>query len=201
MAKQREQLGDAAVDGGLFDFCFAENGATAFRLCRQIASDSFISFLGESRYKTLVNWTLKYLADVDVPVKRGTFVEFRNGMINVSPIGRSCSQQERLQFAAFDAEHGIRRAMVAAYRAAFPDFGLSFSIGGQISIDIFPTGWDKTLCLKHLAGEGFTTVHFFGDRTEVGGNDHEIFHHPGVIGHTVTSPEDTQRQLKALFDI
>lgn len=33
---------------------------------------------------------------------RGTFVEFRNGMLNVSPIGRSCTQGERIEFYELD---------------------------------------------------------------------------------------------------
>ena len=33
---------------------------------------------------------------------RGTFIEFRNGMMNVSPIGRNCSQEERDEFEKFD---------------------------------------------------------------------------------------------------
>jgi phosphomannomutase len=32
-----------------------------------------------------------------------------------------------------------------------------------------------------------------------GGNDYEIFTDKRTIGHTVTSPEDTQRILKELF--
>lgn len=32
----------------------------------------------------------------------GTFVEFRSGMINVSPIGRNCSQEERDEFERYD---------------------------------------------------------------------------------------------------
>lgn len=35
-------------------------------------------------------------------MKRGTFVEFRKGMLNVSPIGRNCSQQEREEFEKYD---------------------------------------------------------------------------------------------------
>ncbi len=42
-------------------------------------------------------------------------------------------------------------------------------------------------------------MHFFGDKTFEGGNDFEIFTHARVRGHTVTSPEDTVEQLKALF--
>lgn len=37
-----------------------------------------------------------------VSLSRGTFIEFRNGMLNVSPIGRSCSQEERIEFYELD---------------------------------------------------------------------------------------------------
>lgn len=33
---------------------------------------------------------------------RGTFIEFRNGMLNVSPVGRSCTQEERIEFYELD---------------------------------------------------------------------------------------------------
>lgn len=33
---------------------------------------------------------------------RGNFIEFRKGLINVCPVGRSCSQAERDEFAAYD---------------------------------------------------------------------------------------------------
>lgn len=40
--------------------------------------------------------------------QRGTFIEFRNGMLNVSPIGRNCSQEERDEFERFDKGAGVR---------------------------------------------------------------------------------------------
>lgn len=33
---------------------------------------------------------------------RGTFIEFRNGMLNISPVGRSCTQEERIEFYELD---------------------------------------------------------------------------------------------------
>ena len=85
---------------------------------------------------------------MDVPVKRGTFIEFRNGMLNVSPVGRNCSQAERDAFEAYDRAHGVRRALVAKLQAEFADLDLTYSVGGQISFDVFPKGWDKTFCLQ-----------------------------------------------------
>lgn len=101
----------------------------------------------------------------DRPARRGTFVEFRNGMINVSPIGRNASIAERLAFQAHDKIHGLRAAFVAALQARFPDYGLTYSIGGQISFDVFPNGWDKTYALGRVEGEGWEEIHFFGDKT------------------------------------
>ena len=40
----------------------------------------------------LISFILKYLSTIELPQKRGTFIEFRNGMLNVSPIGRNCSR-------------------------------------------------------------------------------------------------------------
>ena len=86
-------------------------------------------------------------------------------MLNVSPIGRSCSQQERDDFVQLDNQLKIREQFVKALRERFTAYGLTFSIGGQISIDVFPNGWDKTYCLKCLESD-FDTIHFFGDRTQ-----------------------------------
>ncbi|KAJ1963385.1 Phosphomannomutase 1 [Dispira parvispora] len=196
-AKQEEQLGKDLLDN--FDFAFSENGLTAYRLGKPLASQSFIGFLGESNYTKLVNFCLRYIADLELPQKRGTFIEFRNGMINVSPIGRNCSYEEREEFEKYDLIHGIRVKFIEALKQEFPDLGLTYSIGGQISFDVFPTGWDKTYCLRHLQNEGFNTIHFFGDKTHVGGNDYEIYHHHSIKGHSVKSPDDTMKQLTDLF--
>ncbi|KAG0290989.1 Phosphomannomutase, partial [Linnemannia gamsii] len=99
----------------------------------------------------------------------------------------------------FDLEHKLREKFVTALQNEFPDYGLTYSIGGQISFDVFPTGWDKTYCLRHIEHENFKTIHFFGDKTFKGGNDYEIFSHPLVTGHTVANPLDTERILKELF--
>ncbi|KAG9543627.1 eukaryotic phosphomannomutase, partial [Aureobasidium melanogenum] len=142
----------------------------------------------------------------EIPKKRGTFIEFRNGMINVSPIGRNASIEERNEYEKYDLEHGIRKKFVEDIKAAFPDLGLTYSIGGQISFDVFPRGWDKTYCLQHVEaekqyGNEYTTIHFFGDKTYKGGNDYEIYEDPRTIGHSVKSPEDTAAELKKLFDL
>ena len=127
LVKQQEQLGTSTIPvTTLFDFCFAENGLTAIRMGEKLASASFIGWLGEAKYQKLVNFILHYIADLELPVKRGTFVEFRNGMINVSPIGRNASHEERQEFEKWDKQSGCRRKMVEAMQEKFGDLGLTY---------------------------------------------------------------------------
>jgi len=164
LPKQQEQLGKDVL--AQFDFGFPENGVLAYKDAKLVASSSIKTYLGEEKIKTFINFVLHYIADLDIPKKRGTFVEFRTSMINISPIGRNCSQEERIEFFEYDKTHHVRETMVKKLREQFKDYNLQFSIGGQISIDVFPAGWDKTYCLRHVESLGFKEIHFFGDRTE-----------------------------------
>lgn len=85
--------------------------------------------MGEEQLQDLINFCLNYMAKIKLPKKRspavallldarvlrqfsalmifalscrGTFIEFRNGMLNVCPVGRSCTQEERIEFNALD---------------------------------------------------------------------------------------------------
>jgi len=197
LVKQKEQMGESVVTD--VDFNFSENGLVAYKDGELIGKQSFVSHIGEDNLKRLVNFLLHYIADLDIPIKRGTFIEFRNGMLNVSPIGRNCSKDERNDFEKFDLANNIRSTLVGILKEKFADLDLTYSIGGQISFDVFPKGWDKTFCLNFIPEDDYDEIHFFGDKTFEGGNDYEIFSHARVIGHTTKGPEDTIAQCTSLF--
>ncbi|KAF1315057.1 Phosphomannomutase b1, partial [Globisporangium splendens] len=223
LVKQKEQLGENVVDE--FDYSFSENGLVAFHNGVKVGETSLKHHFTNEQLNRFVNYVLRYIADLDIPIKRGTFLEFRMGMINVSPIGRNCSQDERDEFEKYDAIHNVRKTFVEALKKEFADYNLTFSVGGQvrsavnlfyendkcvadsfcqfvwlqISFDVFPSGWDKTYALRFLDPKDYDEIHFFGDKTHQGGNDYEIYTHERTIGHSVSSPEDTIRILNELF--
>lgn len=196
--KISEQMGGMEVLKEI-DYVFAENGLVALQKGQEIGRQTIQKYVGEEKLQDFINYCLRYLSDVRLPLKRGTFIEFRTGMINVSPVGRSCSREERNQFEAYDKEHHIRKKFIESIKKEFPDLNLKYSIGGQISFDVFPVGWDKTYCLQYL--KDYQEIHFFGDKTDLGGNDYEIFIHERTIGHKVTSPSDTVQQLSELLTL
>ncbi|KHN71570.1 putative phosphomannomutase [Toxocara canis] len=198
LGKIVEQLGSNLEDVlKRFDFVFSENGLVGFHNEEAYPVQSIKDKLGEERLQKLINFTLKRFSEIELPVKRGNFVEFRNGMLNLSPIGRSCSQEERLHFVEYDTVHGIRKRFVEQLKDFTKGWDLNVCIGGQISVDVFPNGWDKTFCLQYL--NEFDNIYFFGDKTAPGGNDHDIFISPRTIGYTVLNPQDTRVQISELL--
>ena len=91
-----------------YDYVFSENGLVAHKQGQLIAEASLKTHMGEKKLQELINFLLHYIADLDIPIKRGTFIEFRKGMLNVSPIGRNCSQEERDEFEQYDKKANIR---------------------------------------------------------------------------------------------
>lgn len=132
-----------------FDYIFPENGLVQIEKGVEMGKQSIQHHLGEETLQEFINFVLKYLSELKLPFKRGTFLEYRNGMMNVCPIGRQCSRDERNFFNKYDNEHKIRAKMIEALRERFQDVDLTYSIGGQISFDVFPNGWDKTYSLRH----------------------------------------------------
>lgn len=196
LTKQKEQLGDSL---NLFKWIFSENGLVAFKDGVLFHEKSIVDKLGEELLQSFINFNLHYISELKIPKKRGTFIEFRTGMINLCPVGRNCSYAERLEFYQYDKKYQIREKYVEVLQKKFSHTNLKFSIGGQISIDVFPIGWDKTYCLQHISQEKYNTIYFFGDKTEKNGNDYEIYNHPSTIGYKVSSPKDTLKFLQNLF--
>ncbi|XP_053775604.1 phosphomannomutase 1 isoform X1 [Desmodus rotundus] len=190
-SKIAEQLGEGDEVIEKFDYVFAENGTVQYKHGRLLSKQTIQNHLGEELLQDLINFCLRYMALLRLPKKRwgwiefrafvsfsliptlpptpittsGTFIEFRNGMLNISPIGRSCTLEERIEFSELDKKERIREKFVEALKTEFAGKGLRFSRGGMISFDVFPEGWDKRYCLDSLGQDSFDTIHFFGNET------------------------------------
>ena len=173
----------------LFDHVFSENGMVLHRQGQIVHSQNMKKRYSQAMINAFISAVLLYIGDLDIPVKTGTFVEFRKGMINISPIGRNCSQEERDDFEKYDQIHKVREKMIQYLEENFSHMCFDYSIGGQISFDVFPRNFNKTFCLNYLPHN--EPIHFFGDKTDVGGNDFEIYEDGRVIGHKVETYKDT----------
>lgn len=135
-------------------------------------------FLGKGKYKKIVeicNKALSHYLEFSGPVT-GNFMSYRNSLLNFCPPGRDASNDIRQEFEELDRETSVRKILLSQIRGDLSSEGIhnvDCTLGGYTSIDIYPTGWDKTYCLSHL--ETYDTITFVGDKCVKPGNDYTIF--------------------------
>jgi len=112
-----------------------------------------------------------YLAHSPWKTKTGCHIELRDGMVNFSTLGRNASPNLRDAYYKWDRTAKEREDMVEYITNLYPQFEVS--IGGTISVDIYPRGKNKGQVVDQLQQIHGTDVSmiFVGDRNVPGGND------------------------------
>lgn len=151
-------------------------------------------FYSQADINHIVDVLLKIAANTHTKVKTGTFLEWRDSQINFSIIGRNCTTEQREDYIRWDRKSGERKKIVSELRKEFKGWGLSFRLGGQISIDITREGWDKSYAFENM-NESADQCVFFGDKICKDGNDLDIAMRCGRYHH-VDSPSDLILQLQ-----
>lgn len=133
--------------------------------------------IGVEPFRDLMRMILKQQVahSSKLPSLSGHFVDYRGSMINWCPIGRKASQQQREEFVRWDASYNFR-GVEMLYLSTFKTLhanNIQIKLGGDTSFDIYPEGWDKTYCLRHL--QNYNKIYFVGDRCGLGGNDKELY--------------------------
>ncbi len=151
--------------------------------------------IGQDAYNSLLTSLLAHQIVIscqnNLPLT-GTFFHYRESMLNWCPVGRLANQQEREAWIKADTEQSIRERYLEEIFKEIKHAGVSVTaaLGGSTSIDIYPTGWDKTYALNHFKDY---RCWFVGDKCMPGGNDNTIYETLGGHGRAFAtkSPENT----------
>tara|TARA_B100001094_G_scaffold326642_1_gene383185 strand:+ start:286 stop:1053 length:768 start_codon:yes stop_codon:yes gene_type:complete len=155
---------------------------------------SLMDYYSEADINHIVNVLLKTALETHTKIKTGTFIEWRDSQINFSVIGRNCTSNQREDYVRWDKKSGEREKIVDKLRNEFQGWGLSFRLGGQISIDITRDGWDKSYAFNNMSETPDQCV-FFGDKICTDGNDFDIAMKCHRY-HNVEGPADLILQLQ-----
>lgn len=165
MNKVREQVSDRIIDNCQGIFC-------------SMANELYVN--GALVYQNILNlpeelefWLQQQFHTSPYPVKRTNNFEYRPGMLNFSIAGRDSSVEERKAYYEWDKVNGERKRIADSINLNYRG-EVEACVGGQISIDIQNTGNNKSLASKWLRKNDPGTLLFFGDKTEIGGNDNAI---------------------------
>jgi len=163
-------------------------------------------------YRNIYSPTDELLSDLELLVENSTYtvatgnhIELRDGMVNFTVLGRNATHGEREAYYKWDLRTKNREHMADWLSETYDD--LEFAIGGKISLDIYPRGYDKAQAVSHVrasAGKEREIV-FFGDRTEFPGNDYGIVKalddsEEPSCWHNVSGWTETMGILRARYD-
>ncbi len=186
-AKSVEQVGEIICEN--VSGCFNTAGNTFFQ-------KGVLQYKNEWKAeKPLLAMLQKYMDESKFPLRRGRHFEHRIGMLNFSIIGRNCSREERNRYFEYDNVHHERETLQQMIMQSFPE--IEVTIGGQISIDIYPEGKNK----GQIVSKFNDSIHFFGDKTLPGGNDYDIAKKLQKPPHRVTQVQNWQETLTILKNI
>lgn len=103
-------------------------------------------------------------------MKTGNHIEMRPGMLNVSSVGRNADDNQRKAYHAWDVCTDERLEFVKQINESGLDY--EASAGGEISVDIVPRGWNKSVVKEQILKKfPHASLIFFGDRIVKNGND------------------------------
>jgi phosphomannomutase len=190
----------------IFEKVYACNGTKVYN-CNLDMDDEVLSiepelihtttlkdFYSDADINHIINVLLRVVANTHTKIKTGTFIEWRGSQINFSIVGRNCTTDQRTDYVEWDRKSGEREKIVNLLRKEFKGWGLSFRLGGQISIDITREGWDKSYAFNNMLETPDQCV-FFGDKICKDGNDLDIAMRCAKY-HMVDNPADLLIQLQ-----
>jgi phosphomannomutase len=149
--------------------------------------------------KQLIKDLKQVLEDSPYTERTGLHIEHRPGMLNFSVPGRNATTEQRDAYEKWDNRHQERKQHAVKLMSRHSE--IDVKVGGQISIDIYPRGLDKSQAVTYIREEDelYDPIIFFGDRCDPDGNDYSVV--KALTTKDTVHPVETYRDtLKLLKD-
>jgi phosphomannomutase len=181
------------LDGLQMNHVFAESGCVYYKGNDLVYKKNIRQHYLYHKINLIIKKALLYLSQVNYEIT-GHFIDLRNGIIYISLIGMDATLEEREAFLKLDKVHHFKVQLLRILQKMTNDLGIQNDLvvleGGSVGIGIYPKEWDKTQVLESLDSLEYNTIHYFGDKYKIDGNDYNILHHPRVIGQPINNPEE-----------
>lgn len=174
-----------------FKYIFAECGAIVIINNEIINEKNMLDYCDRNILNNIIKKALKMISEMSI-IYHGNQIDFRKGLIYVSPPGMQATKYEREYFIEEDKRSNLRKKLIEGLKE-IDNKNFEITYGGSVGVAIYPIGWNKSQVMEYIKEE---EVYYYGDRTEPDGNDYPIYSHPDVNGVNVLDYKDTIKKLK-----
>jgi phosphomannomutase len=189
----------------IFDYIFSECGCVYYKYNNDekkydlMNKKNIRSHQLFNEINILIKHCLRFMSQVEYNLG-GHLIDIRTGIVYISLIGMTALDNERNKFIELNKKYNYRNRLLDELIDIINKLGfenkIKVMIGGEVGITIMPIEYDKVQILDYL--NDYSSIHYFGDKYLIGGNDYEIMTNNKVIAHPVNSIEDTKKILKLL---
>ena len=194
LAKIQWQMDDACPH---FKYIFAECGAVINVDGVTISEKNMLHYCNRPLLNQLIKTALLMISKMPI-IYHGNQIDFRKGLVYISPPGIQATNYERSIFLEKDKELNLKHNLLQALKAIDVDNSFEITYGGEIGIAIQLLGWNKSQVVDFFATSS-NDIYYFGDKAEPDGNDYPILAHPLIKGVAVKDYHDTIQKLTTLF--
>lgn len=198
--KIKWQLGDSLRH---FKYIFAECGSVIYIDNVLVEEKNMLDYCKEDRMllNLIIKNALLQICQMDI-IYHGNQIDFRSGLIYISPPGIQATSYERTIFMELDKKHHLRTHLINRLAELDSNNIFEFALGGAVGIAMHPRGWNKSQVIDSIDkyATDVTSIYFFGDKTDCNGNDYPLYSHPRVKGYSVIDYHDTINQLSVFID-
>lgn len=190
-----------------FKYIFAECGSVIYIKSNNsdnlelVQKKNMIDYCDRLILNDIIKSALVSIADMPI-IYHGHQIDFRNGLVYISPPGMQATDYERNIFMEQDKKYNLRKKLLSKLKLLNVDNSLEIVLGGNVGIAIYPKEWNKSQVIEYLMEKtliSFNKIYYFGDRTEPDGNDYPIYSHPLINGFSVKKYHDTIDLIEKYF--
>ena len=184
----------------LFDMIFTECGAVLNQKGIQIYKKDIVSTIDTKLLENIYDKFLDMCDKINYTEKTekytGNRVDKRNGLVYLTPVGMEANNELRSDFIQYENETNFRDKLIPKLKELDIHNQVEIVKGGKTGVSVYPTGIDKTQILKYIPK---STIYFFGDNCQIGGNDYPLFIHSRCKGFEINNYKHCINLLTNLF--
>ncbi|XWV25958.1 phosphomannomutase [Tupanvirus soda lake] len=183
-----------------FKYVFAECGAVIYVDGKLVSEKNMLDYCDRKVLNDIVKKALNEISQMPI-IYHGNQIDFRKGLVYISPPGMQATNFERNIFIDLDTKFNLRKNLLNKLNFINSDSQFEITLGGAVGIAVYPKGWNKSQVLQYFSENNIKDkMYYFGDRCEPDGNDYPIYSHSLVHGIAVKDYKDTIIKLNGLFD-
>jgi len=182
-----------------FKYIFSECGAVVQIDGIVVKEKNMLDYCNREVLNTIIKKALFVISEMPI-IYHGNQIDFRKGLIYISPPGIQATTHERSFFLEADKKLHLRENLLVELKKVNKDDLFEITYGGAVGVGVCLKGWNKSQIVGFMMDNNiYDKIYYFGDRCDPDGNDYPLYSHELVNGVAVKDYEDTINNINGLF--